>query len=147
MNGSLPPFTSIGMLKGQAKRLRAELAAEGEPITHSKSLELLAHRYGFKDWNTLHAAAGNGPPPCPVTLGSKVSGTYLGQVFEGDVIGVQTLTTPDRFRITLRFDQPVDVVRFNSFSNMRQRVSCIVDHAGKTIEKTSDGRPHMQLEI
>lgn len=147
MNGSLPRFTSIKGLKSQARRLRAKLSSDGEPITHSSSLELLAHQYGFKDWNTLHAAVGNGPPSCPATLGTKVRGKYLGQTFEGEVTGVQALTSPDRFRVTLHFDEPVDVVTFGSFSNLRQRVSCIIDSSGKTIEKTSDGRPHMQLEV
>ncbi|MGI9434811.1 MAG: glyoxalase superfamily protein [Geminicoccaceae bacterium] len=145
MNGSLP--LSIEVLKDHAKRLRAKLSSDGEPSAHSKSLELLAHQYGYKDWNTLHAAVGNGPPSCPVALGSKVRGKYLGHTFEGEVIGIQTLTPPDRFRVTLHFDEPVDVVTFGSFSNLRQRVSCIIDSSGKTTEKTSDGRPHMQLEV
>lgn len=146
MNGSLPRPPSIEALKAQARRLRATLSAEGDAITHSKSLELLSHQYGYRDWNTLHAAVGNGPPPCPAALGARVRGHYLGQTFEGDVIGVQTLTSPDRFRVTLNFDEPVDVVTFGSFSNMRRRVSCVIDGSGRSIEKTSDGRPHMQLE-
>ena len=147
MNGSPPRLPSIDALKDQAKRLRAKISSDREPITHSKSLELLAHQYGYKDWNTLHAAVGNGPPSCPVILGAKVRGKYLGQRFEGDVIGVQTLTPPGRFRVALHFDEPVDVVTFGSFSNLRQRVSCVIDGSGKSAEKTSDGRPHMQLEI
>ena len=147
MNESLPRPPSIDALKNQAKRLRATLVSSDKPITHSKSLELLAHQYGYKDWNTLHAAAGNGPPTCPVSLADKVQGHYLGQPFKGEVIGVQALTSPDRFRVTLQFDEPVDVVTFGSFSNLRRRVSHIIDSTGKTAEKTSDGRPHMQLEI
>lgn len=147
MNGSLPRLPSIEALKDQAGRLRAKLGSDGELITHSKSLELLAHQYGYKDWNTLHAAVGNGPPSCPVALGTKMRGKYLGQAFEGEVIGVQALMAPGRFRVTLHFDEPVDVVTFGSFSNLRQRVSCIIDKSGKTAEKTSDGRPHMQLEV
>jgi len=147
MNGSPPRLPSIDALKDQARRLRAKLGSDHEPISHSKSLELLAHQYGYKDWNTLHAAVGNGPSSCPAALGAKVRGQYLGQVFEGEVIGVQILTQPDWFRVTLHFDKPVDVVTFGSFSNLRQRVSCIIDKSGKTPEKTSDGRPHMQLEV
>ncbi|MGH1482221.1 MAG: glyoxalase superfamily protein [Geminicoccales bacterium] len=147
MNGSLPRLPSIEALKNQARRLRAKLSSDGEPITHSNSLELLAHQYGYKDWNTLRAAVGNGPPSCPANLGAKVRGEYLGQAFKGEVTDVQTLTSPDRFRVTLHFDEPVDVVTFGSFSNLWQRVSCIIDSSGKTTEKTSDGRPHMQLEI
>ncbi len=147
MTGSLTRYPSIEALKGQARRLRATLGSDGEPITHGKSLELLAHQYGYKDWNTLHAAIGNAPPPCPVHLGARVQGSYLGQAFDGTVMGVQTLTPPNRFRVTLHFDQPVDVVTFGSFSNLRRRVSCIIDPSGKSAEKTSDGRPHMQLAV
>lgn len=146
MNGSLS-LPSIGALKDQAKRLRAKLGADGLPITHGKSLELLAHQHGYKDWNTLHAAVGKHPATSPVTLGAKISGSYLGQPFEGEVIGVKALTPAGRFRITLQFDEPVDVVTFDSFSAFRQRVTCTIDRSGKTIEKTSDGRPHMQLAL
>lgn len=146
MIGSLP-LPSIEALKGQAKRLRATLAADGTTIGHGRSLELLAHQYGFKDWNTLHAAIGNRPQPSPVAVGDRVEGLYLNQPFTGDVIGVQSLVTPGRYRVTLHFDQPVDVVTFDSFSSFRQRVTCTIDRSGKTAEKTSDGRPHMELRL
>ena len=147
MNGSLPASCSIEVLKKQARRLREKLEGDGLSVSHSKSLELLAHQHGFKDWNTMHAAAGNGPPPCPVGIGSRVRGRYLGQSFVGEVVGLQSLGAGERFRVTLEFDAPVDVVTFESFSNFRTRVSCIVDRWGRTSETTSDGRPHMQLEI
>ena len=110
MNGSLP---SLESLKDQAKRLRAGLDADGMPIPHSKSLELLARQYGYKDWNTLHAAAGNRPPAAPVAPGDRVRGTYLGQRFEAEVIGVAQRSAPGLYRITLHFDEPVD--GFHSF--------------------------------
>ncbi len=142
MNGS-PELPSIDTLKTQATQLRASLDAEGTLIGHGKALELLARRYGYKDWNTLRTAAGNGPPPCPVTLGERVRGSYLGQAFAGEVIGVKALSHTDRFRVTVTFDEPVDVVRFDSFSNLRQRVSCTIDSDGRTPENTSDGRPQL----
>ncbi|MGP1395097.1 MAG: glyoxalase superfamily protein [Inquilinaceae bacterium] len=146
MNGSLA-LPALDTLKDQARRLRAKLGSNEAPISHSRSLELVAHQYGYKDWNTLHAAVGNRPPPCPVTLGATVRGTYLGQPFEGEVIAVAALTSADRFRITLHFAEPVDVVTFDSFSAFRQRVSCTIDRAGKTVETTSNGRPQLQLEV
>ncbi len=143
----LSQLPSIEDLTAQARRLRATLAADGTPVGHSRALELLAHQHGYKDWNTLHAAIGNRPPPSPVTVGDRVRGRYLGQPFEGEVIGVQALATPDRFRVTLQFDEPVDVVTFDSFSAFRQRVTGTIDRTGRTAEKTSDGRPHMELEL
>ncbi len=138
---------SLDTLKDQAKRLRARLSPEGEQIGHSKSLELIAAQYGYRDWNTLHAAVGNRPPFNPWMLGSRVRGHYLGQPFEGEILSAQALTgKPGRYRLTFRFDEPVDVVTFESFSAFRQRVTATVDDGGRTIEKTSNGRPHLELE-
>ena len=144
MGQSLP---TLQTLKDQARRLRARLTADGHTVGHSKSLELLADQYGYRDWNTLHAAVGNQPPPSPVVVGKRVQGRYLGQPFRGEVIGVVALSVPGRFRVVLRFDEPVDVVTFDSFSAFRQRVSCVIDRTGVTAEKTSDGRPHLQLHL
>ncbi|OAP37763.1 hypothetical protein AU381_13375 [Sinorhizobium glycinis] len=138
---------SLDTLKAQAKRLRARLAAGGEQIGHSKSLELIAAQYGYRDWNTLYAAAGNRPPFNPWMLGARVRGQYLGQAFEGEILSAQALTAqPGRYRLTFKFDEPVDVVTFESFSAFRQRVTATIDESGRTIEKTSNGRPHLELE-
>ena len=139
---------TLGALKAQAKRLRATLQSDGETVSHSRSLELIARQHGFRDWNTLHAAAGNDVRAgAPVALGERVSGRYLGQLFEGEVIGVQALGGPDRFRVTLSFDEPVDVVTFDSFSAFRRRVASVIDRTGVSAEKTSDGQPHMRLAL
>ncbi|QRM53134.1 glyoxalase superfamily protein [Sinorhizobium sp. BG8] len=141
------PLPSLESLKGQAKRLRIRLAAEDQPIGHSRALELVAAQYGFRDWNTLHGALGNRPPFDPWQLGSRVRGHYLGQPFDATVLAVQAITSsPGHYRLTLHFDEPVDVVTFESFSAFRQRVSCTVDETGRTASKTSDGRPHVELE-
>jgi hypothetical protein len=119
MRGSIP-LPSLDALKDQAKRLRAGLATDGQDITHSKSLELLAAQYGFRDWNTLHAVVGNRPPLNPWMLGSRVKGHYLGQPFEATILGVQAVTAqPGRYRLVLDFDDPVDVVTFERFSAFR----------------------------
>lgn len=144
MNGSLP---TIEALKSQAKRLRVALGADGRQIGHGDALELLARQYGYRDWNTLYAAIGNQPPANPLTVGERVCGNYLGQAFEGKVKGLSTLATPGRFRVTLEFDEAIDVVAFDSFSNFRKRVSCVIDRTGVTTEKTSDGRPHLQVHL
>ncbi len=142
-----PKIPNLDIIKDQAKRLRATLLeSNGEAVSHSQSLEIIAHQYGFKDWNVLHAAIGNRPPECPVEMGDHVKGRYLSQEFEAEVLGVVALGS-DRYQLTLHFDEPVDVVTFESFSNMRQRVTCKVDATGKTLEKTSDGRPQVQLHF
>ena len=143
MNGSTQ-LPSIDELKTQAKRLRARLGEDGHEVGHSKALELIAQQYGYRDWNTLHAAVGNRERP-PVTLGARVAGRYLGQSFAGEVIAVADLNGSGRYRVTLQFDEPVDVVTFDSFSAFRRRVTCTIGRDGRTAEKTSNGRPHLEL--
>ncbi len=148
MNGFQDHLPSIGELKDHARRSRAKLAFEGTAITHSKSLELIAHQFGYKDWNTLSAIASNQLPSFLTTVGTRVRGYYLGQAFEGAVIGSQEVpSVPGRFRLTLRFDQPIDAVTFNGLSNPRKQVRCTLDKTGQTLEKTSNGRPHIHLEV
>ena len=145
MNGSTQ-LPSLDELKAQARRLREQLETDGHTISHSKALELIAEQYGHRDWNTLHAAVGNRAQP-PVMLGARVSGRYLGQVFDGEVIAVAARQAPGRFRVTVMFDEPVDVVSFESFSAFRQRVTCTIGSDGRTVEKTSNGLPHMELRL
>ena len=49
--------------KLQAKRLRTSLAEGGVEVTHSEALELVAHQYGARDWNTLAAQPPTGDGP------------------------------------------------------------------------------------
>lgn len=135
----------LSTLKGQARRLRAALAAEGDFITHSDSLELIARQRGYRDWNTLHAAAGNRPRD-PFTVGARVRGRYLGQAFAGELLAVRRLSGGKVYAVTVDFDEPVDVVRFEGFSNLRKRVSVTLEPDGRSAARTSDGQPHMQLE-
>lgn len=136
---------SLDNLKQQAKRLRQALDKQGTVIGHSKALEAIAAQHGYKDWNTLFAALGNQSPAHPVTVGEQVSGKYLGQHFVGEITSVQSLNAGERFRITINFDEAVDVVSFDSFSAFRKRVSCTIDKMGKTFEKTSNGLPQLEF--
>ncbi len=142
---SRPPLPSLDELKAQAKSLRASLANAGDEIGHGRALELIAHQHGFRDWNTLHAAVGNRPPPPPLQVGMRVGGSYLGQSFDGEIVALSLVG--ERYRVTLQFDDPVDVVAFDSFSNYRSRVTVTVGRDGRTTERTSDGRPHMVLDL
>ena len=145
---SSTPLPSLDALKDQAKRLRARFSEDGQAISHSRALELVAAQYGFRDWNTLHAVAGNRPPFDPWMLGSRVRGHYLGQPFDAEVLGIQAITSqPGRYRMTLHFDEPVDVVTFDSFSAFRQRVTATIDAKGVSPRHTSNGRPHLVLDL
>jgi len=140
------PLPALETLKDQAKRLRNRLAQEDQTISHSRALELVAAQYGFRDWNTLHAKVGNRPPLNPWMLGARVSGTYLGHPFTAEVISVQALQNrPGYYRLTMKFDEAIDVVTFDSFSAFRRRINCTIDETGRSPAKTSDGRPHVEL--
>ncbi|WP_424985621.1 glyoxalase superfamily protein [Microbulbifer sp. S227A] len=136
---------SLDDLKSQARALRQALSATGHAVSHSQSLELLARQLGHRDWNTLHALTGNAPPS-PYQLGQKVKGAYLGQRFSGEIIGLREMADGARYHLTLRFDAPVDVIRFESMSNLRSQINAVVDRKGVTVEKTSDGQPHLVLD-
>ncbi|MBU1174919.1 MAG: hypothetical protein KKH72_05905 [Alphaproteobacteria bacterium] len=133
------------ILKVEARVLREECASSGETISHSEALERTAKAHGYRDWNTAVAALPV-PMTCPVALGDRVSGTYLKQRFAGRVIATAILAGEQLYKVTIKFDEPVDVVTFDSFSAFRQRVTATVDAYGVSPAHTSDGEPHMRLD-
>jgi len=137
---------SLETLKAQAKRLRDALAEEGDFIKHGEALELVARQFGYRDWNTLHAAAGN-RQPLPVAVGNDVSGLYLGQPFKARILSLQTLADDGYLRISLDLDEAVDVVKFDSFSAYRKRITATIGPDGSTVTRTSDGEPHLRLAL
>lgn len=135
---------SIDELKTQAKLLRQTMAHDGHVMSHSKSLEVLAKQLGYRDWNTLSAIVGNSRG-LAYALGEAVRGTYLGQPFEGEVVGIRKVANKQRYGITIKFDVPVDVVKFTGMSNFRSRINIVVNENGISDDKTSDGQPHLKL--
>ncbi len=132
-------------LKTQAKALRADLGARGTPVTHSQALEMVAHQWGAHDWNTLSARASqpNAPRFAP---GDPVTGAYLGHRFSGTVKAARA-QSGGFWNLTIRFDAPVDVVASAHFSSFRQQVTATVNATGQTVQKTSDGVPHLSLDV
>lgn len=135
---------SADTLKSEARALRTERAAAGEAMTHGAALEAVARRHGYRDWNTAAAALPD-RVASPAQVGQRVKGRYLGQPFTGLVLGVQMLADMRHFQVTVKFDQPVDVVTSKLFSAFRQRVTATVDLRGISPAQTSNGEPHMQL--
>ncbi|MCU0789537.1 MAG: glyoxalase superfamily protein [Nitratireductor sp.] len=133
-------------MKEQARRLRGALNASGGQLSHAQALEMVAKQHGHRDWNTAHALAGNAPAGPPVELMQQVSGRYLGQAFTGTVIGVMAQGAPDRWKVTLQLDEPVDVVTFESFSAFRHRITGTINADRRTSEKTSNGEPHLVID-
>ena len=134
---------STDALKLQAKRLRQQLHSSGVAVGHSKSLELVAQQYGARDWNTLQARASN---RLQLQVWDRVRGRYLGQVFKGEIRGLSLMGDGEHRQITLHFDTPVDVVRFESFSALRQRVTGVIGWDGCSAQRTSDGVPQLIVE-
>ncbi len=130
----------VAELKEQAKRLRKRLLDAGVKLSHSEALELLAHQLGARDWNTLHAMAGN---RVQLRVGDRVEGRYLGQPFTAEIRGLTMIGDGGHRRVTLQFDVPVDVVRFDSFSSLRQRVTGEIGWDGRSTRHTSDGEPQL----
>ena len=147
---------ALAAARAQARALREALSARGTPVSHAQALELIARQHGARDWNTLHARlvttqapAPPAPAPVPATpsafgLRQRVTGRYLGQPFRGEIIALSRVG-PGRTRVTVRFDEAVDVVRFESFSALRRQVTATLDGQGCSASATSDGTPHMVL--
>jgi len=140
------PLPERETLKHLARRLRRALENEGNFISHSEALELVAHQHGYRDWNTLHAACGNKPPQ-PFRVGSKIRGDYLGQSFSAEIVSVTALAGGDRYTLTLDLDEAVDVVTFDRFSAFRKRVRASVRRDGRSDARTSNGEPHLRLAL
>ncbi|HAQ35305.1 MAG: hypothetical protein CMF74_11485 [Maricaulis sp.] len=140
------PLPPLDALKAQARNLRSTLEAEGNFIKHGEALEFIAAQYGYRDWNALHAAVGNAPRG-QLAVGSKVEGAYLGQPFTATILSLTSLGGGTHFRVSLALDEAVDVVRFASFSALRKRVNGTVDAHGISPAHTSDGTPHLVLDV
>lgn len=134
---------TIDTVKAQAKALRKALEAQGTAVSHAGALELVAQQHGARDWNTLHARLRGQNAPPALALGDRVTGTYLGQDYSGRIVG---LSGPAGYRVvSIALDQPVDTVRFGSFSNWRSRIRATVNAEGVSHAKTSDGTPHLTI--
>ncbi len=144
MTFSLDTPTLSG-LKAEARALREARSLAGAPITQGFALETVAKAHGYRDWNTASARLPE-RIAVPFQVGQRVRGTYLGKPFEGLLIGVQLLADMQHFQVTVKFDRPVNVSKFESMVINRQRVVATVDVRGVTSAITGDGQPHMRLQ-
>jgi hypothetical protein len=96
----------------------------------------------MRDWNTLAARAQ--VSAVAWQAGLRVSGRYLGQPFTGVIKNAEP-DPQDIWSLTVRFDEPVDVVESEHFSALRRQVNCTIDARGESALKTSDGVPHMVI--
>ena len=135
---------SIQTLKTEARVLRDERAATPAPLSHGAALEEVAHRHGYRDWNTASAALPE-RVAVPVQVAQLVKGTYLSRPFTGMVLAMKLLPDMAHFEVTVKFDKPVNVSKFASMVHERQRVTATIDVHGISPARTSDGEPHMRV--
>ncbi|MEX0347327.1 MAG: glyoxalase superfamily protein [Rhizobiaceae bacterium] len=138
-------MTTATDYKQMAKRLRTALANDGVTIGHSWALELVAAQFGARDWNTL-AARQNGTVDAPFSVGQPVEGTFNDKPAQGRVIGLSETIKPDLWRVTVKFDPPVDVVTSELFSSERRRITMIVGADGRSRRLTGTETGVMALK-
>ncbi len=134
----------IQRLKEQAGRLKDKFKASGEALGHSQALELIAQYYGYKDWNTLSAAVRS--QTLPLIKGDRVSGQYLSHPFTATVVEVRAERV-GWYWLRLQLDEAIDVVESRHFSSWRSQLRATVNREGVTDAKTSNGVPHLQLDL
>ena len=135
---------SAETFKLEARAYRTARSEAGEPVTHGAALEYIAKAHGYRDWNTARAALPD-RVASPVQVGNRVKGIYLGQAFDGMVISVSLLANMQSYKVTIKFDEPVDVVTSELFSAFRQRVTATVGINGVSLARTSNGQPQMRF--
>jgi hypothetical protein len=135
---------SIQTLKSEARALRDEHARAGTPMGQGQALEEIARRHGYRDWNTASATLPE-RVVIPLQVGQRVRGTYLSRPFTGMLIGMQLLADMQHYEVTVKFDKPVNVSKFESMVHNRQRVRATVGLDGVSLSHTSDGEPHMRV--
>ena len=132
---------SVQTLKSEAKALREVRSGAGEIMSHAQALEAVARAHGFRDWNTARARLPD-RVFVPFQVGQHVHGTYLEQPFQGTLIGVQ-LQGDQHFKITVNFDEPVNVTPTFMFAAYRHRVVATVDARGVSPALRGNGKPQM----
>jgi len=137
---------NLDELKSQAKRLRASLAGT-TPISHAMALEAIAKQHGYRDWNTIHAACANAPPAPVWQVGQIVTGAYMGHPVRGVIKSVSAWAEGRMTRLSIDLDDPVNVSAFDSFDVTRRRLKANIGKDGATVEKTSNGVPHLKLDF
>ncbi|SDY43288.1 hypothetical protein SAMN05444004_101432 [Jannaschia faecimaris] len=130
-----------GEAKARARAMRDIAAKMGERLSQGAALDRVARDAGHRDWNAMSATLTDG-----WTVPDRVTGRYLGQPFTAKVLEARTVR-PGWTRLCLVLDKPVDAVQFESFSSLRHRVTGTVGPKGTSAEKTSDGTPHLLIDL
>ncbi|MEX0300071.1 MAG: glyoxalase superfamily protein, partial [Kordiimonas sp.] len=146
----------IKLAKNRAKRLRAYLDGSGHSISHSESLEAIAHSEGYRDWNTYSAlfktVAGEISKPdqrkqqYPFHVGDTVTGTFRGVRFQGTLLGLEETITLGVWRVKMHFDNPVKLPSHEALNLTRQRINCMLNIAGASVNLKGAPDGHIILD-
>jgi len=154
----------IRFAKSRAKKLREYLAGQGHTLSHSQSLEATAKTEGFKDWNTytahfklaeqaipipVHNEAGTTAkePSYPLQVGDVISGTYRDCPFTGKLLGLEKTITSGVWRAKMHFDKPVKLPGHPALKNTRQRVNCMLNANGLSVDLKGKPDGHTNLNM
>lgn len=122
--------------------IRADCASRDQAVSHAASLERTAHEQGYSNWNAL-AGKLSKAPKMSLGPGDRVEGVYLKRPFSGRIVGTELLGDGHSLRVEIHFDEPVDIVESELFSNVRRRINATISVGGITQAKTRDGVPHL----
>jgi hypothetical protein len=117
---------TIQDFKSMAKSLRDDLAAKKVALGHSECLELVAHQFGFPDWNTLSSKLDGAEHFPPSLRGSAV--------LEG-LAGVDAKRVDDRYMLVPRStSRSVDVVFMINLLRDKRLIAmpCVAGRFGQT---------------
>ena len=129
----------LGAIKLTAKdRLQHGLASTRGRGAYAQLLETAAQRLGFRDWNTLNAAANASLRMADMRPGMAVRGAYMGHGFKARIRDIKLQDDGD-YEICVDLDEAIDVVVFDGFSSWRKRITTVVDVHGVSRERLSNG--------
>lgn len=68
-----------------------------------------------------------------ISIGTRVTGTYLGHEITGAIKNIETSEAAGARRYWLVLDEPVDVAKSEHMSNMRKNIHMTLDADGHTL--------------
>lgn len=151
------PADFVKFAKNRAKRLRKYLTEKGYPLSHSESLEAIAQAEGYRDWNTYSALfklvsqeltePSDKSQHYPLHVGDRIQGTYRGVRFSGTLLGLEETITSGVWRAKLNFDNPVQLPSHEALNHTRQRVRCMLNIDGNSVNLKGTPDGHITLDM
>lgn len=127
----------------QHKRFtRAVISSSANLLARSRSRENSSH--SDESQSRINKVR---PTLATLKLGDRVKGVFMGQRFQGHLVSIVPLAASQNYHVGIQLNEAIDVVTFESFSNLRRRLNCIVEKDGISKANTSNKQPHLVLEF